>query len=198
MASAPAADQGSSPAASSAGATSSAASSAGTATSAGAPAGSSAAAVADAAGCADVTQATSVAVHRAVRLVEPTRVGALAKTQRNTTLVRALYSQLCAAITHPATIKGTVRCPANLGISYAGTFYDGSRKLATFVYGASGCQTASLTAAGQTKITMMVGSASAAAPKLQADLAKVLGVPSLAIAQPKSGTGIPRDGGPVR
>jgi hypothetical protein len=197
VASAPAAGQGSSSAASSAGATSPAASS-GTATSAGASAGSSAAAVADAAGCADVTQATSVAVHRVVRLVEPTRVGSLAKTQRDTTLVRALYSQLCAAITHPATIKGTVRCPANLGVSYAGTFYDGSQALATFVYAASGCQTASLTAAGKTKITMMVGSASAAAPKLQTDLAKVLGVPSLAIAQPKSGTGTPRDGGPVR
>ena len=136
-----------------------------------------------------MSQATSVAVHRVVRLVEPTRVGSLARTQRDTTLVRALYSQLCAAITHPAKIKGTVRCPANLGISYTGTFYDGSRALATFVYGASGCQTASLTAAGQTKTTMMVGSASAAAPKLQADLAKVLGVPSLVMAQPKSGTG---------
>jgi hypothetical protein len=189
VASAPAAGQGSSSAAA-AGATSSAASSTGTA-------GSSAAAVADAAGCADVTQATSVTVHRVLRLVEPTRQGALSKTQRDTTLVRALYRQLCAAITHPAKIKGTVRCPANLGISYVGTFYDGSQALATFVYAASGCQTASLTAAGQTKITMMVGSASAAAPKLQADLAEVLGVPSLAIAQPKSGTGTPRDGSPV-
>jgi hypothetical protein len=192
VASAPAAGQGSSSAAA-AGATSSAASSAGTATSAG----SSAAAVADAAGCADVTQATSVAVHRVLRLVEPTKQGALAKTQRDTTLVRALYSQLCAAITHPAKIKGTVRCPANFGVSYAGTFYNGSQALATFVYAASGCQTASLTAAGKTKITMMVGSASAAAPKLQADLAKVLGVRSLAIAQPKSGTGTPRDGSPA-
>jgi hypothetical protein len=204
VASGPAAGQGSSSAASSAEATSSASSpagtagsSAGTAGSSAGTAGSSAAAVADAAGCADVTQATSVAVHRVLRLVEPTKQGALAKTQRDTTLVRALYSQLCAAITHPAKIKGTVRCPANLGVSYTGTFYDGSQKLATFVYGASGCQTASLTAAGKTKITMMVGSASAAAPKLQADLAKVLGVPSLAIAQPKSGTGTPRDGSPV-
>jgi hypothetical protein len=144
-----------------------------------------------------VSQATSVTVHRVLRLVEPTKQGALARTQRDATLVRALYSQLCAAITHPAKIKGTVRCPANLGVSYTGTFYDGSRALATFVYGASGCQTASLTAAGKTKITMMVGSAAAAAPKLQADLAKVLGVPSLAIAQPKSGTGTPRNGGPV-
>ncbi len=203
VASAPAAGQGSSPAASSAGATSSPSSgtaASATASSAGASSagGSSAAAVADAAGCADVTQATSVAVHRVLRLVEPTRQGSLARTQRDTTLVRALYSQLCAAITHPATVKGTVHCPANLGVSYAGTFYDGSRALATFVYGATGCQTASLTAAGQTKATMLVGSAAAAAPKLQADLAKVLGLPSLVMAQPKSGSGTGMAGGPAK
>ncbi len=172
---------------------SSASASAGTA---GSSAGSSAAAVADAAGCADVSQATSVAVHRVLHLVEPTKQGALAKTQRDPALVRALYSQLCAAITHPAKLKGTVRCPANLGVSYAGTFYDGSQALATFSYGASGCQTASLTAAGQTRATLMVGSASAAAPKLRADLAKVLGLPSLVIAQPKSGTSM--GGGPAK
>jgi hypothetical protein len=144
-----------------------------------------------------VSQATSVSVHRVLHLVEPTRLGSLSKTQHDTTLVRALYSQLCAAITHPAKIKGTLRCPANLGISYVGTFYDGSRPLATFVYGASGCQTASLSASGKTKITLMVGSAAAAAPKLQADLAKVLGLPRLGLAQPKPGTGTPRNGGPV-
>jgi len=196
VASAPAAGSGSSPAASSAGATSSGSASAAAAGSA-SPA-SSAAAVAAAAGCSDVSQATSVSLHRVLHLVEPTRLGSLSKTQHDTTLVRALYSQLCAAITHPAKIKGTLRCPANLGISYVGTFYDGSRPLATFVYGASGCQTASLTAAGKTKTTLMVGSAAAAAPKLQADLAKALGLPSLVTAQPKPGTGTPRNGGPVR
>jgi hypothetical protein len=195
VASAPAAGSGSSSAASSAGAASSGSASAGAAGSA-SPV-SSAAAVAAAAGCSDVSQATSVSVHRVLHLVEPTRLGSLSKTQHDTTLVRALYSQLCAAITHPAKIKGTLRCPANLGISYVGTFYDGSRPLATFVYGASGCQTASLSASGKTKTTIMVGSAAAAAPKLQADLAKALGLPSLVMAQPKPGTGTPRSGGPV-
>jgi hypothetical protein len=195
VASAPAAGSGSSSAASSAGAASSGSASAAAAGSA-SPV-SSAAAVAAAAGCSDVSQATSVSVHRVLHLVEPTRLGSLSKTQHDTTLVRALYSQLCAAITHPAKIKGTLRCPANLGISYVGTFYDGSRPLATFVYGASGCQTASLSASGKTKITLMVGSAAAAAPKLQADLAKVLGLPRLGLAQPKPGTGTPRNGGPV-
>ena len=196
VASAPAAGQDSSSTASSAGAASPAASSAGAATSASASAGSSAAAVAAVAGCADVSQATSVTVHRVLHLVEPTRLGALSKTQRDTTLVRALYNQFCAAITHPATVKGTVRCPADLGISYVGTFYAGSQALARFVYGATGCQTVSLTAVGQTKATILTGSAAAAAPKLRSDLAAVLGVPSLVMAQPKGGT--PRGGGPVR
>ena len=82
-----------------------------------------------------------------------------------------------------------VRCPADFGISYTGTFYDGTRTLATFIYGASGCQTVSLTADGQTRTTMVLGAASTAAPKLRADMAAVLGVPRLAIAQPVSGSG---------
>ena len=57
---------------------------------------------------------------------------------------------------------------------------------------------ASLTASGKTKTTVMIGSASAAAPKLQADLARALGLPSLVTAQPKPGTGTTRNGGPVR
>lgn len=148
------------------------------------------AAAASATGCAGVDQATSVTVHRVLHLVEPTRAGALSKTQHNATLVRALFGQLCAAVSHPATAKGaTLHCPANFGISYLGTFYDGSRTLAKFDYGASGCQLVSLTVGGKTRTTMVVGAASAAAPKLRADLAAVLGVPRLAIAQPVTGTG---------
>jgi hypothetical protein len=128
-------------------------------------------------------------VHRVLHLVEPTRAGALSKTQHNVTLVRALFSQFCAAVSHPATTKGvTLHCPADFGISYLGTFYDGSRTLAKFSYGVSGCQRVSLTADGKTKTTLVVGAASAAAPKLRPDLAAVLGVPRLAIAQPVTGT----------
>jgi hypothetical protein len=148
------------------------------------------AAAASATGCAGVDQATSVTVHRVLHLVEPTRAGTLSKTQHNATLVRALFRQLCAAVSHPATAKGaTLHCPANFGIAYLGTFYDGSRTLAKFNYGASGCQLVSLTVDGKTRTTMVVGSASAAAPKLRADLAAVLEVPRLAIAQPVTGTG---------
>lgn len=122
-----------------------------------------------------------------MHLVEPTRAGALTKTQHNATLVRALFGQFCAAVSHPAAAKGTVRCPADFGISYLGTFYDGSRPLAKFVYGVSGCQRVSLTADGTTKSTMVLGTAATAAPKLRADMAAVLGVPALAIAQPVTG-----------
>src|SRR6266700_2510300 len=158
------------------------------------PAASSAAAAASSApataatGCASVNQATSVTVHRTMHLVEPTRAGALSKTQHNATLVRALFSELCAAVSHPSATKGIIRCPADFGISYLGTFYDGSRTLAKFVYGVTGCQIVSLTTGGKTKSTMVLGAAAAAAPKLRADMAAVLGVPSLAIAQPVTGT----------
>jgi hypothetical protein len=144
---------------------------------------------ASATGCASVSQATSVTVHRVIHLVEPTRAGALSKTQHDAALVQALFGQLCAAVSHASAAKGTVRCPADFGISYTGTFYDGSRTLATFSYGASGCQAVSLTADGTTQSTMMLGAAATAAPKLRADMAAVLGVPTLAIAQPASGSG---------
>lgn len=128
-------------------------------------------------------------MHRILHLVEPTRGNALSKTQHNVTLVRALFRQLCAAVSHPAAAKGaTLHCPADFGIAYQGTFYDGSRTLARFSYGASGCETVSLTAGGKTRTTMVIGTASAAAPKLRPDLAAVLGVPRLAIAQPLTGT----------
>jgi hypothetical protein len=150
---------------------------------------SAAPAAASATGCAGVDQATSVTVHRILHLVEPTRAGELTKTQHNATLVRALFRQLCAAVSHPAAKGATLHCPGDFGVSYLGTFYDGSRTLAKFTYGASGCQVVSLTVGGKTRTTMVLGTASAAAPKLRADLAAVLGVPRLAIAQPVSGTG---------
>jgi hypothetical protein len=176
----------SAPGTSAAQAASSASASSGSSSSA-TPAGASAA---SATGCAGVDQATSVTVHRVLHLVEPTRAGALSKTQHNATLVRALFRQLCAAVSHPAMAKGaTLHCPGDFGISYLGTFYDGSRTLAKFNYGASGCQLVSLTVGGKTRTTMVIGTASAAAPKLRADLAAVLGVPRLAIAQPVTGTG---------
>jgi len=140
-------------------------------------------------GCGRVDQATSVTVHRVIHLVEPTRAGALSKTQHNAALVRALFSEFCAAVSRPSAAKGAIRCPADFGISYTGTFYDGSRTLAKFVYGATGCQVLSLSADGKTRTTMVLGTAATAAPKLRDDMAAVLEVPRLAIAQPASGSG---------
>lgn len=139
-----------------------------------------------AAGCAAVNQATSVTVRRAMHLVEPTRAGALTTTQHNAVLVRALFGQFCAAVRHPGKLKGVVHCPADFGISYLGTFYDGSRVLARFIYGASGCQTVSLSSGGKTQTVVVLGPASAAAPKLQAAMAAVLGVAASAVARPVS------------
>ena len=165
-----------------AGCGSGAASSAAGASSSAAP---SSAAPATAVGCASVNQATSVTVHRILHLVEPTRAGALSVTQTDPAKVRALFAQFCNAVGHAYTAKGTVHCPADYGISYSGTFYDGSRTLAKFVYSASGCQTVSLTADGKTQSTMVFGTASAAAPKLRADMASVLGERASMVAAPQ-------------
>jgi hypothetical protein len=121
-----------------------------------------------------------------MHLVEPARAGTLITTQHKTALVRALFGQFCSAVGHPATVKRTVHCPADFGISYRGTFYDGSRTLAKFVYGASGCQTVSIITEGKTQATIMSGSAAAAAPKLEADMAAVLRVPASMLAAPQS------------
>jgi hypothetical protein len=121
-----------------------------------------------------------------MHLVEPTRAGALSVTQTDPAKVRALFAQFCNAVGHAYTVKGTVHCPADFGISYSGTFYDGSRTLAKFVYGASGCQTVSLTADGKTQSTMVFGTASTAAPELRADMASVLGEPASMVAAPQS------------
>jgi uncharacterized protein YceK len=137
-------------------------------------------------GCAGADLATSVTVHRVMHLVEPTRMGALSTTQHKTALVRALFGQFCRAVSHADTQKGTLHCPVDFGISYSGTFYDGSRTLAKFVYGASGCQTVILTADGKTQSTMVMGSAYTAAPNLRADMAAVLGVPMAMLVAPQS------------
>ena len=137
-------------------------------------------------GCAGADLATSVTVHRIMHLVEPTRMGALSTTQHKTALVRALFGQFCSAVGQAATVKGVVHCPADFGISYSGTFYDGSRTLAKFVYGASGCQTVIITADGKTQSTMVMGSAYTAAPNLRADMAAVLGVPVAMLVAPQS------------
>jgi hypothetical protein len=135
-------------------------------------------------GCASVSQATKVLVSRSMHVVEPMNGSPHRVTQRNTKLVRALFTDLCAAVTHPDKAKGVLYCPADFGVSYVGTFYDGSRTLASFIYGASGCPSVSLTVTTKTKTTLLLGNAERAAPHLDADLAAVLGVPKSQLAAP--------------
>jgi hypothetical protein len=171
--------------ASSGAATTSSATSAATASAAGGAAAGGAAA-GTATGCAGVNQATSVTVRRTMHLVEPTRMGALTTTQSKPTLVRALFGQLCGAVSHPDPNAGMLQCPADFGVSYTGTFYDGGLVLAKFDYSPSGCEIVSLTANGKTRTTVMYGTAAAAAPHLRADMAAVLGIPATMLAQPRA------------
>jgi hypothetical protein len=139
---------------------------------------------APAVGCAAVNQATVVTVRRSTSIVASGHPAIAATTQRNPALVRALFSDLCTLIAHPNTSSRHVECPADFGQSYIGTFYDGNRELATFTYGASGCQTVRLTVAGKTKFLLIMGATVTAAPHLEADMAAVLGVPKSKLASP--------------
>jgi hypothetical protein len=126
-------------------------------------------------GCASVNQATAVDIHRMTGLVKQVQTDPAGATiYRQAAKVRALFGQMCAAVTHPAKTV-LMHCPADFGTSYFGTFYDGSRTLATFVYATSGCQRVIITAAGKTLATLLYGSAAAAAPHLAADLKAIIG-----------------------
>lgn len=127
-------------------------------------------------GCASVSQATKVVVERHQLIRQPLSISVQTVTQRNVTLVRAFFGDVCAAVNHPVIRSPLHMCPADFGISYTGTFYGGQRVLATFTYQTSGCARVSVSAAGKTKSTLLLGRAAAAAPHLKADLAAVLGL----------------------
>jgi hypothetical protein len=141
------------------------------------PAGAGAPPAAPTVGCASVNRATSVTVQRHLLVAAPVngRLGTV--TQRHAKLVRALFGDFCAAVNHPEIRLPVHYCPADFGTSFTGTFYDGQQVLATFAYDVGGCPWLSVTAAGKTKATRLLGTAAAAAPHLKADLAAVLGVP---------------------
>jgi hypothetical protein len=124
-------------------------------------------------GCASVNQATAVSIRRMMRLLAPVGTNPIS-TYHQPAQVRALFGQLCAAVTHPASAQ-VMHCPADFGTEYVGTFFDGSRVLATFTYASSGCARVSVTAAGKTLTTMVYGRAAAAAPHLATDLDVILG-----------------------
>jgi hypothetical protein len=126
-------------------------------------------------GCASVNQATTVMLHSVMRLMVPVGKRAFIITEHKPALVRALFGDICNAVTHPVTATGPVNCPAAFGIKYTGAFFDGTRVLATFTYFLTGCQRVSITADGKTQATMVLGRAAAAAPHLMADMDAVLG-----------------------
>jgi hypothetical protein len=135
-------------------------------------------------GCTSVNQATAVSIRREMRLMAPVGTNPISSTYQQAAQVRALFGQLCAAVTHPAPAR-IMHCPADIGTTYIGTFYDGSRVLATFTYTASGCKLVSVTAAGKTLATMVYGRAAAAAPQLAADLAVIMGAPKPGVIPPQ-------------
>ena len=144
-------------------------------------------------GCASVNQATAVSIRHLLHLMVPVDTKPQpSTTYRQTAQVRALFGQLCAAVTHPAPNQ-LMHCPADIGTEYLGTFYDGSRVLATFSYAASGCERVSVTAAGKTLSTMVYGRAAAAAPHLATDLDVIVGGPKPGTMQPQ---GAVNPGGP--
>jgi hypothetical protein len=135
-------------------------------------------------GCASVNQATKVSIRRIMHLMVPVGTNPLVSTTyRQTAQIQALFGQLCAAVTHPAPAR-MMHCPADFGTEYLGTFYDGSRVLATFTFGSSGCERVSLTAGGKTLATMVYGRAAAAAPHLATDLDEIVGAPKPGEMQP--------------
>jgi len=137
-------------------------------------------------GCASVNQATAVTIQQTMRAVDPTTPRTAGTAYRQSPEVRALFGQLCAAVTHPAP-AALMHCPLDIGTTYYGTFYDGSRSLATFSYAASGCERVSVTAAGKTLSTMVYGPAAAAAPHLATDLDVLVGLPKPGQMQPQGG-----------
>jgi hypothetical protein len=156
----------------------------GTVVAAGASSGQAAAPSTPAVGCASVNQATSVTVHRSMHPLEPARLGTLIMTQRKPALVRAMFGDFCKVIAHRDVPSRPVNCPAAFGLDYTGTFYAGHRELATFTYGASGCQSVDITAAGKSTYSLVMGAAAAAAPHLETDVAAVLGLPKSAVYNP--------------
>ena len=138
-------------------------------------------------GCASVNQATAVSIRNVLHMMAPVDTKQKpSTTYRQAAQVRALFGQLCAAVTHPAPNR-LMHCPADVGTEFLGTFYDGTRALATFSFAASGCERVSVTAAGKTLSTGVYGPAAAAAPHLATDLAALVGTPKPGTMQPQGG-----------
>ena len=152
----------------------------------GATSGSSAGTTATATGCASVNDATKVTAIRAMHLVDPVRAASMEVTDTDPATVRALFRDFCQVVSHQEG-NAVLHCPDDIGLSYGGTFYDGSRALASYVFAASGCEVVTVTSASEgakPDSAVVAGSAAAAAPGLHADMAKTLGLPEAQVFKP--------------
>ena len=144
-------------------------------------------------GCGNIERPWVVQVRRSVALSEP-EWGSWVKlsvTQRRAPLARRLYYDLCVIVGHPGHLpSGMINCPADFGLVYSGVFYAAGRKLASFTYYASGCESVALYVGADQASTPIWGKAAAAEqPTFDADLAAVLGVPAGTVHMPPSPSG---------
>lgn len=128
---------------------------------------------ATATGCSGASTATVVTVHRVTGVKLPAH--GVQTTQHDPTLVRALFHDLCQVVGHRYVARYAITCPMDTGALYSGTFYGGTRSLATFVYRSSGCPSVTVAASGKQQSSLVLGSAAAAAPHLSMDMAAVMG-----------------------
>ena len=140
---------------------------------------SAAGAAGTAIGCAATGDATKVTTLRAMHLVEPTRLPSEKKSDTNPAQVQALFRDLCNVVHHPPRGRQLYECPMDIGLAYSGTFYAGSRVLASYTYEVSGCQRVTVTNGPHGKLLQSIveGTAAKSAPALELDLAKVVGLP---------------------
>jgi hypothetical protein len=151
-------------------------------------AGNSTTSTSTATGCASTSLATKVTITRAMHLIEPTHLGALSHTQTDPAKVQALFRDFCQVLAHPSS--GAIRCPNDFGLDYNGTFYAGSRVLATYMYSATGCQVVTVTTAGKAQSVVVSGTTVKAAPSLEPDMARALGMSVQEAFQPYGGSHI--------
>jgi len=138
-------------------------------------------------GCASVNDATKVTALRAMHLVEPTRASSQLTTDTKPATVRALFRDFCQILSHKDNSTGMISCPNDIGLAYSGTFYDGTRPLASYTYAASGCEVVTVTPAthgAKPESAMVFGTAADAAPGLHADMAGVLGLSQAQVFEP--------------
>lgn len=148
-------------------------------------------------GCGNLANATVVQVHRPASLFDR-RAAPLSVTQSRAALVRRLYYDFCVIVGHPADLpsNAAISCPADRAIAYQGAFYAGKRKLMTFAYAATGCQTVKLSDGSVQASTMIVGKAfDAEPPSFAADLAAVIGVRPDQVSGPEWGPAVSQPAG---